>query len=92
MTGVPGTSSPCLERWSGVRLAAIALILLAIVILGLMVLYGLSIPIALQGAPAPVLQNVKKSILKTVVLGLTFPTLYIVLAVAALRRRRASGL
>jgi hypothetical protein len=79
------------SRWR-VRTAAIAFIILAIVILGLMLLYGLSIPIALQGAPAPVVQNVKKSILKTVVLGLTFPTLYIVLAVAALRRRRISGL
>ena len=75
------------SRWR-IRVAGIALLLLAIVILGLMVLYALSVPIALQGAPAPVLQNVKKSILKTAVLGVTFPTLYIVLAVSALRRRR----
>ncbi|HEY0305771.1 MAG TPA: hypothetical protein VGC44_12370 [Longimicrobiales bacterium] len=75
------------SRWR-IRVAAVALLVLAIVILGLVALYALSIPIALQGAPAAVQQNVKKSILKTVVLGVTFPTLYIMLAVGALRRRR----
>ena len=79
------------SRWR-IRVAAVAMLLAAMLILALLVLYALSIPIALQGAPTAVQTNVKKSILKTVVLGLTFPTLYIVLAVAALRRRRSSGL
>ena len=70
---------------------AVVSLVLAIVILVLLVLYALSIPIALQGAPAAVQQNVKKSIVKTLVLGVTFPTLYFVLAIAALRRRRSSG-
>ena len=78
------------SRWR-IRLAGIALIVLAVLILALLLLYGLSIPIALQGAPAEVLPSVKKSIVKTVVLGLTFPTLYLALAIAALRRRRSSG-
>ena len=78
------------SRWR-VRAATVALLLLAVVILGLLALYGLSIPIALQGAPEAVQPNVRKSIVKTVVLGLSFPTLYILLAVTALRRRRSSG-
>jgi hypothetical protein len=84
-------SGAALESTWRVRLAAIALLVLAIVILVLLVLYALSIPIALQGAPAAVQQNVKKSIVKTLVLGVTFPTLYFVLAIAALRRRRSGG-
>lgn len=76
------------SRWR-IRLAAILLLILALLILGMMVLYGLSIPIALRGSPAPVLPTVKKSIAKTLVLGVTFSTLYIALAIAALRRRRA---
>ena len=84
-------SGVALESKWRIRVAGIALLVLAIVILVLLVLYALSIPIALQGAPAPVLQNVKKSIVKTVVLGVTFPTLYFVLAIAALRRRRSGG-
>jgi hypothetical protein len=78
------------SRWR-IRTATATLLLLAIAILGLLAVYGLSIPIALQGAPEAVQPNVRKSIVKTVVLGVTFPTLYILLAVAALRRRRSSG-
>lgn len=81
-------SGVALESRVKIRVATGLLLLLAVVILGLLTLYGLSIPIALQGAPAAVQQNIKKSILKTVVLGVTFPTLYIILAVAALRQRR----
>ena len=77
------------KRWL-IRLSAFALLALAVIILGALVLYALAIPIAVQGAPEPVLLNVKKSIVKTVVLGLTFPTLYIALALAALRQRHKS--
>jgi hypothetical protein len=81
-------SGVALEKGWRIRLAAIAMLVLAALILGALVLYALAIPIALQGAPDAVQLNVKKSILKTVVLGIMFPTLYIVVAVAALRQRR----
>ena len=77
-----------LERTWQVRLAMGVLFVLAVLVLGALVLYALAIPVALQGAPDPVQLNVKKSILKTVVLGITFATLYIVVATAALRQRR----
>jgi hypothetical protein len=75
-------------RWQ-IRLAAFSMLVLALLILGCMILYALAVPVALQGAPAEVQLNVRKSIIKTVVLGLAFPTLYIALAIAALRQRRS---
>jgi hypothetical protein len=78
------------SRWR-VRLAAIVMLVLALLLLAAMLLYALAIPVALNGAPAAVQMNVKKSILKTVVLGVTFPTLYIGLAIAALKRRRSGS-
>lgn len=76
-------------RWR-IRLAGAIMLTLAAIVLAALVLYALTIPIALQGAPAQVHLNVKKSIVKTVVLGLTFSALYVTLAVSALRRRRKS--
>ena len=78
------------SRWR-IRLAGIVMLALALLILGLLALYGLTVPIALRGSPAPVLPEVKKSIVKTAVLGLLFAGLYIGLAIAALKRRRTVG-
>jgi hypothetical protein len=81
-------SGLALEKTWQVRLAVAALLVFAVIILGALVLYALAIPVALQGAPDPVQLNVRKSVLKTVLLGIAFPTLYIVVATAALRQRR----
>jgi hypothetical protein len=70
---------------------AIGLLLLAMVILIVDLLYALVIPIALRGAPAETQLNIRRSIIKTVALGVAFPALYITLAVGALRQLRAAG-
>jgi hypothetical protein len=64
------------------------MLILAIVVIALIVLYVMVIPIALKGTPAGAELAVKKSLVKTVVLGSTFATFYLVLAVTALRRIR----
>lgn len=78
------------SRWR-IRLAAIVMLVLALSIVGMLALYGLTVPIALRGSPAPVLPEIKKSIVKTAFLGLLFAGLYIALAVTALKRRRTAG-
>lgn len=75
------------KRWLS-RFAAICMVLLAVAIVAMLLVYALVIPIALQGTPPAAQLNVKKSIVKTVVLGPIFSAVLFVLGVAALRRPR----
>lgn len=75
------------KRWLA-RSAGIAMLLLALAILAMLLIYALVIPIALEGTPEPAQLNVKKSIVKTVVLGPIFSAVLILLGLTALKRPR----
>lgn len=72
-----------------IRGGAVALAVLGVAILGLLVVYALTVPIALQSTSDPVaLLTIKKSIAKTVVQGIVYPTMFVTIAVFAWRDKR----
>lgn len=78
------------KRWL-TRFAAICMLVLALALVAMLLVYALVIPIALEGTPEPAQLNVKKSIVKTVVLGPMFSAVLVLLSVTALKRPRRAG-
>lgn len=78
------------SRW---RILAIAVVLLlvAVALLGAYALYLLNVPMALRMSPVEVAVGVKKAIVKTTIMAVSFPGAYIVASISALRATRRGG-
>lgn len=81
-------SAIAMEKRRQLRILGVGLLLLGVVIVGLLVLFALDIPLALRASQGPGAIGVKKAIVKTVMLGLGFSTLYCSGGWAALRQLR----
>ncbi len=78
------------SRWM-IRLTALVLVLAAFAMLATTSIFLLDVPLALRLAPAEVLVGIKKTILKTLLLGTVFPIAFLVAAVAAVRSHPHRG-
>lgn len=67
------------NRWL-IRACSWGLIVVALVLWAALAVFVLDIPIALQLSPAEVILGIQKAIAKTVLLGLLFPSVYLVAA------------
>ena len=70
------------------RAVAVLCVLLAVVIVGLMLLYATNIPLAIRMSPPEVLPGIYKSIIRTVLMGVVFGAGFVTAGVTAWRRTR----
>jgi len=75
----------------GVRLWAILLVLAAVIVLGLLVIYSLNLPLASRAVTEPAVRTaLKKSVLKTLIQGLFYPVVFLMIAWKAWRHSGAA--
>ncbi|HEX8361980.1 MAG TPA: hypothetical protein VF613_17815 [Longimicrobium sp.] len=92
-TGLAGVLAGAMgqrRRWM-IRLTALVLVLAALAMVAATSIFLLDVPLALRLAPAEVLVGIKKTILKTLLLGTIFPIAFLVAAVAAVRSHPHRG-
>jgi hypothetical protein len=74
----------------GIKLWAIVLIILAIVVLGLLIVYSLNLPLAFRAVQEPLARSgLKRSVAKSLIQGVFYPAVFLILALKALRRSKA---
>ena len=92
-TGLAGVLASALgqrRRWM-IRLTALLLVLVAFAMMGATSIFLLDVPLALRLAPGEVIVGIKKTIVKTLLLGTVFPLAFLVAAVAAVRSHPHRG-
>lgn len=74
----------------GVKLWSIVLLLGALIVLGLLVVYSLNLPLAFRAVQEPLARTgLKKSVLKTVIQGVFYPAIFLIVAFKAWRHSGA---
>lgn len=74
----------------GVKIWSIVLLLGALIVLGLLVVYSLNLPLAFRAVQEPLARTgLKKSVAKTVIQGLFYPTVFLIVAFKAWRHSGA---
>jgi hypothetical protein len=74
----------------GVRIWAIVLLLAALIVLALLVVYSLNLPLAFRAVTEPLARTgLKKSVAKTLIQGVFYPTVFLIVAIKAWRHSGA---
>lgn len=75
----------------GVKVWSIVLVVGAVIVLGLLVVYSLNLPLAFRTVTEPLVRlGLKKSVAKSVIQGLFYPTVFAIIAWKALRHTGAA--